>query len=101
MSEVTILKQWLVNKQDQFLSSMMEELQEWDNKVGATELASTIKSLLSAKTTNNAGFEVSDNKTILDTVKLVLQLNWIKTWNTVNINLFSVNKPWKDSSLDF
>jgi len=83
------------------MSEIMEQLQEWENKVGATEIASTIQSLLKAKTVNNAWIEMTDNKVILDTVKLVLQLNWVKVWSSVNINLFNVSKPWKDENLNY
>ena len=76
----------------------MEELNEWENKVGAKEIASTIKWLLKAKTLNSKWDEMSDNKVILDTTKLVLQLNWIKT-NQTNINIFNIVKPWKDENL--
>lgn len=87
--------------------SASQELAEWivdelqNLEVGAKTIASTIKGLLSAKTKNNAGFEMDDNKVILDTVKLVLNMNWVKTWWWVNINLFNVQKPWKDQPLEY
>jgi len=100
MSEIsTIYKTWtLINQQDQFLSSIMNELEEWENKVGAKEIASTIKWLMKAKTLNAKWDEMDDNKARLDAVKLVLQLNWIKT-NQTNINIFNIQKPWKDDNL--
>lgn len=101
MSELKIFnnKNSLSLSQDEFISSLMTELQEWDSKVEAKDLASTIKSLLSAKTMNNAWIEMDDNRSRLDTVKLVLQLNGVKTWNTLNVNLFNIQKPWKDETL--
>lgn len=101
MWEIQVLKKWLMNHSDQFINDLMNSLDDWENKVGAKELASIIQSLLSAKTLNSKWDEMMDNKVILDTVKLVLQLNWIKTWNTVNVNLFNIQKPWKDDVLGF
>ena len=101
MADIQVLKNWLMNQSDQFINELMNELQEWEDRVGAKELASTIQSLLSAKTLNWKWDEMNDNKVILDTVKLVLQLNWIKTWNTVNVNLFNIQKPWIDTALEY
>lgn len=87
--------------------SASQELAEWiveelqNLNVGATEIASTIKGLLSAKTKNNAWFEMNDNKVILDTVKLVLNMNWVKTWWWININIFNASKQWKDKPLEY
>ena len=87
--------------------SAWQELAEWivdelaELDVGAKTIASTIKSLLSAKTKNNAWFEMDDNKVILDTVKLVLNMNWVKTGWWININLFNANVPSKDEKLQY
>ena len=56
---------------------------------------------MKAKTLNAKWDEMDDNKARLDAVKLVLQLNWVKTGNTINVNLFNVNKPWRDQPLEF
>lgn len=101
MWEIQVIKNWLMNQSDQFINDIMHELQEWEDKVDAKCIASTIKWQLKAKTINNAWFEMNDNKAIDSALKLVLQLNWIKTWNTVNVNLFNIQKPWKDQILDF
>lgn len=101
-NKLKIYKWWIINKKDNdFLMSLMQELEEWKNKISAKEIADTIKSLLNAKTYNNAWIEIYDHKTRLDTVKLLLQLNWVKTSNSVNINLFNINKPWKDDILEY
>ena len=87
--------------------SKSQELAEWiveeleNLNVGATEIASTIKGLLQAKTMNNAWHEVTDNKVILDTVKLVLNMNWVKTWWWININIFNASRQWKDKPLEY
>lgn len=101
MWEIQVIKNWLMNQSDQFVSELMANLDEWENKVGAKELASTIQSLLSAKTLNSKWDEMMDNKVILDTVKLVLQLNWVKTQNSINVNLFNIQKPWKNDDLTY
>lgn len=101
MSEIKIFKPWELNNQkDQFVNSIMEELQEWEDKVGAKELASTIKWLLKAETLNAKWDIMADNSARLNTLKLVMQLNWIKL-NQTNINIFNINKPWKDESLNY
>lgn len=102
MTEISIIKNQITKAPSQSLvEELMEELTTWDDKVGAKEIASTIKSLMSAETINNAWFSMKDNKVILDTVKLVLNMQWVKTGNWVNINLFNVNKPWKDEELKY
>ena len=100
MSEIQVLKNWIQKSPSQELAEdIVSELADLD--VGAKTIASTIKDLLSAKTKNNAWFEMSDNKVILDTVKLVLNMNWVKTGWWIQVNLFNVSKPWKDEPLQF
>jgi len=100
MTNIQVLKQWIQKSASQELAEdIVWELENLD--VGATMIASTIKDLLSAKTKNNAWFEMSDNKVILDTVKLVLNMNWVKTGWWIQVNLFNVSKPWKDEPLQF
>ena len=100
MNEIQVLKNWIQKSPSQELAEdIVSELADLD--VGAKTIASTIKDLLSAKTKNNAGFEMSDNKVILDTVKLVLNMNWVKTGWWIQVNLFNVSKPWKDEPLQF
>jgi len=65
-----------------------------------TKLAEKIWDLLDAKTLNNKWDEMCDNKVQLDTLKLVLQLNWVKwIWNQTQIAIF--NKIWKDEKLEY
>ena len=100
MTNIQVLKQWIQKSPSQELAEdIVSELADLD--VGAKTIASTIKDLLSAKTKNNAWFEMSDNKVILDTVKLVLNMNWVKTGWWIQVNLFNVSKPWKDDPLQF
>ena len=100
MNEIKVLKNWIQKSPSQELAEdIVSELADLD--VGAKTIASTIKDLLSAKTKNNAWFEMSDNKVILDTVKLVLNMNWVKTGWWIQVNLFNVSKPWKDEPLQF
>ena len=100
MNEIQVLKNWIQKSPSQELAEdIVSELADLD--VGAKTIASTIKDLLSAKTKNNAWFEMSDNKVILDTVKLVLNMNWVKTGWWIQVNLFNVSKPWKDEPLQF
>lgn len=100
MTNIQVLKQWIQKSPSQELAEdIVSELADLD--VGAKTIASTIKDLLSAKTKNNAWFEMSDNKVILDTVKLVLNMNWVKTGWWIQVNLFNVSKPWKDEPLQF
>ena len=100
MTKIQVLKQWIQKSSSQELAEdIVSELADLD--VGAKTIASTIKDLLSAKTKNNAWFEMSDNKVILDTVKLVLNMNWVKTGWWIQVNLFNVSKPWKDDQLQY
>ncbi len=101
MSNIQVIKWWLMNKQDNFLSWILEELEKEETKVGATEIASTIKNLLSATTLNWKWDVMDDNKARIDAVKLVLQLNGVKTSSWINVNLFNVSKPWIDQSLEY
>lgn len=101
MSEIKIFKPWqLNNPKDQFVNSIMEELQNWEDQVGAKEIASTIKWLLKATTLNAKWDVMDDNSARLNTLKLVMQLNWVKL-NQMNVNIFNIQKPWKDEHLNF
>jgi len=100
MTNIQVLNKWIQKSASQELAEdIVWELANLD--VGAKTIASTIKDLLSAKTKNNAWFEMNDNKVILDTVKLVLNMNWVKTGWWIQVNLFNVSKPWKDEPLQF
>lgn len=96
---IQLSSNWL-QKGSQFLDLLKEEIEEWENKVTAKDIAGTIKQLLDAEVVNNAWIVMKDNKVILDTVKYVSSLYWMKQW-WININLFNINKPWKDQQLEY
>jgi len=99
-NKITILKQSLDKpKNQELVDSILSELDSLN--VWPAEIAKTIKELLNATTVNQAWIEMKDNKVILDTIKLLLSMKWVKTWNTTQINLFNINKPGKDEPLQF
>jgi len=73
----------------------LEELWVNDEK-----LAATIEKLLDAKTLNNKWDEMQDNKTILETLKLVLKMHGAKLTDT-QINIAIFQSPAKDSKLEY
>lgn len=94
---IQLSNNWL-QQSSQFLDLLKEEIEEWENKISAKDIAWTIKQLLDAEVTNNAWIVMKDNKVILDTVKYVSSLYWMKQW-WININLFNMPKPWKNDDL--
>lgn len=69
--------------------------------VNDDKIAETINKLLDAKTLNWKWDEMSDNKVILDTLKLVLKLHWAKiNDNQINVAIFQ-QAPWVDDKLQY
>ena len=64
--------------------------------VDSPKLAKKIWQLLDAKTLNNSWDKMEDNKTQLETLKLILKMNWVKVDQWLNINLFNMPKPNED-----
>ena len=71
-----------------------EVLLALDNlNVWSTVAAKKLKELLDATTISNSWEIMTDNKVQLEALKLLLKINWIKTDQWLNINLFNMPKP--------
>lgn len=99
MTELSIMNNREVTKPNNFLDELLKELDE--QNIGATQVASTIKSLLNAKTLNQQWKEMDDNSTRFKTIKFLAELNWIKTGWWININLLNMNVPDKNMPLKY
>lgn len=64
-------------------------------------ISQKIFQLMSAKTMTNSWKEFDDNKVILETIKLVLKMSWVK-WlgDGPQIAIFN-NMPWKNDRLQY
>ncbi len=62
-----------------------------DNKA----LAEKLWQLINAKTLNNKWDVMDDNKTQLETLKLIMKMNWVKIDNSPNFNFFNITNDWK------
>lgn len=82
----------IVKSNNDFSKELLHEIVSWENSVDASEIASTLKSLLKAETKNAKWDVMDDNQVRLNALKLILQLNWIKTSQT-NINIFNMIPP--------
>ncbi len=88
------MSEWIVLHKPQELNirdTIIEELSNID--VWWKELATKLKSLLSAKTLNAKWDEMDDNKAQLEALKLILKMHWLKMWWDININLFNIPNP--------
>lgn len=100
MNDISILKNWLPSSNS---SEMLDELfgELWTLNIGSKKIASKFKDLLDAKTLNSKWDIMDDNKVQLDTIKLLLKLQWVKLNDWISINLFNINKPWKEEPLQY
>ena len=64
-------------------------------------MAWKILELMNSKSVTNTWIEYTDNKTVLETVKLVLKLSWIRwIWDWPQIAIFN-NIPKQDEKLQY
>lgn len=99
--EPTEDEQSLVASSEQDKSIVWEVLKKLElSWVDSDRIAKTLDKLLDAKTLNWRWDEMADNKVILDTLKLVFKLHWVKITDN-NINIAILQAPPKDSKLQF
>lgn len=101
MNDISIIKNGIQNSNSssELLDTLFQDL--WALNIGSKKIASKFKDLLDAKTLNSKWDIMDDNKVQLDTIKLLLKLQWVKLNDWININLFNINKPSRNDPLEY
>lgn len=97
MSQELIINQSQELSGDPLLKGVLSKLNlVWVNE---DKIANKLSELLDAQTLNAKWDVMPDNKAQLEALKLVLNMNGIKTQKSLNINIF--NMPSKDQDLRY